>query len=336
MTQPHIVMAGAGSIGCFVGGLLAAGGLKITLLARPSVIADIQKNGLTLTDFSGLSQTVTADQIGLSDDPACLRSADLILVTVKTGATAEMGRLIAGNSPATTPVISLQNGLAAIDALQNGLPDRDVRAGMVAFNVVSRGAGGYHRSTSGDILIGRGPRDLATALTGQHLTIAEVPDITAVQWGKLLINLNNALNALSGLTIHEQLLDPDWRRLMADQMAEALRVLRRAGIAEKSTAPVPSAWVPHILRLPTPLFRRVAAKMLTVDPTARTSMSDDLAQGRVTEVGALQGAIIELGQRNAVPTPIASGICDLIRAAEADGAGLPGLGPSEIRAALGG
>ena len=41
-----IGIAGAGSIGCFVGGMLAAGGRCVALLARPRVIAEIESNGL--------------------------------------------------------------------------------------------------------------------------------------------------------------------------------------------------------------------------------------------------------------------------------------------------
>ncbi len=76
---------------------------------------------------------------------------------------------------------------------------------------------------------------------------------------------------------------------MADRMTEALRVLRAHGCAITPTTPAPVALVPHILRFPTLLFRRVAAKMLTIDPQARTSMAHDLAGGRPIKIDALQG-----------------------------------------------
>jgi len=44
-------VAGAGSIGCFVGGMLAAAGRRVTLLARPRVIEEIEGNGLRLTSL---------------------------------------------------------------------------------------------------------------------------------------------------------------------------------------------------------------------------------------------------------------------------------------------
>jgi 2-dehydropantoate 2-reductase len=103
-------------------------------------------------------------------------------------------------------------------------------------------------------------------------------------------------------------------------MAEALRVLRPYGCEIQATTPVPVGLVPHVLRLPTPLFRRVAAKMLTIDPTARTSMAHDLAAGRMTEIDALQGRIVEMGAQKSVPTPLCSALMAAIKQAERGGA----------------
>jgi 2-dehydropantoate 2-reductase len=50
-----IAVAGAGSIGCFVGGMIAAAGRRVALLARPRVIGEIEDNGLRLTGFDGSS-----------------------------------------------------------------------------------------------------------------------------------------------------------------------------------------------------------------------------------------------------------------------------------------
>ena len=65
-------------------------------------------------------------------------------------------------------------------------------------------------------------------------------DIAGVQWGKLLVNLNNAINALSGLPLREQLAQRGWRRLFADQIAEGLMAVRAEGIRPVSSTPVPA------------------------------------------------------------------------------------------------
>jgi len=330
MSKDRIVVAGAGAIGCFVGGLLAAGGHPVTLLGRARVLQEVADHGLTLTDYAGMETRVSPQSLALAESPRCLDLAGLVLVTVKTGATAEMAHRIAAHAPASAPVISLQNGLEAIARLADELPGRDLRAGMVPFNVVPMGQGRFHRSTSGDILIEAGPGNLARRLSVPGLAMAETAEITAMQWGKLLLNLNNALNALSGLPLQEQLLDRGWRRLMADQMAEALTVLHAAGIPVKSTTPVPPGLIPSILRLPTPLFRRIAAQMLTIDPEARTSMAHDLDAGRATEIGALQGEIARLGGELGVATPIASRVEKLVRRAEQEGPDFRRLDSGEI------
>ncbi|MCL6285113.1 2-dehydropantoate 2-reductase [Ruegeria sp. 2012CJ41-6] len=322
----RIVIAGAGAIGCFTGGLLARGGHQITLLGRARVLDAVRENGLTVSDFSGLTTHIAAADLTLSEDPACLSLADLVIVTVKTSATAEIAQQIAKYAPPDAPVLSWQNGITNADTLRSVLPDRDIRAGMVPFNVVPKAAGSYHRATSGDIVIEAGPGALGQMLNVPDLAVTESERIKAVQWGKLLINLNNALNALSGLTLQEQLLDRTWRRLMADQMQEALSVLRAAGIPTQSTTPLATWMLPHVLRLPTPLFSRIAARMLTIDPHARTSMAYDLLAGRVTEIDTLQGEIIALGQRYDHPTPICARVAVLIRSAPDQA-----LSPDDIR-----
>ncbi|WP_170522766.1 2-dehydropantoate 2-reductase [Ruegeria arenilitoris] len=311
-----LVIAGAGSIGCYCGGLLADAGHDVALLGRARVLDPIRQYGLTATDYSGLRKTIPADRLTLSDDPSCLSDADLVLVTVKSGATAEMARLIAAHAPSAAPVISWQNGMENARALGTALPGRDVRAGMVPFNVVPAGPAIWHRATSGDIVIQSGPGGLARRLSSSDLPVTETDGIEAVQWGKLVINLNNALNALSGLTLREQLLNRDWRRLMADQMAEALAVLATSGRPVASTTPLPAWMTPHILRLPTPLFSRIAARMLTIDPAARTSMAYDLDAGRPTEIDSLQGEITRLGRETGTPTPICDRVAELITRGE--------------------
>ena len=134
-----IAIAGAGAIGCFTGGLLAAAGRDVTFLGRPRLAQEIAAHGLHLTDFAGLDSPVPGATI--ATDPGVLASADLILVCVKTAATAEIARAIADHAPPSVPVVSLQNGLEAAETLRGALPGRDIRAGVVPFNVVPTAPG---------------------------------------------------------------------------------------------------------------------------------------------------------------------------------------------------
>ena len=148
-----IAIAGAGSIGCFVGGMLAAGGRRVALLARPRVIGEIEANGLRPTSFEGFDQTIAANQFALSENPSIMDDAAVVLVAVKSADTAAMADVIARHAPSDVVIVSLQNGVGNTAVLRNGLPGRRVLGGMVPFNVIALGSGRFHRATSGDIVI---------------------------------------------------------------------------------------------------------------------------------------------------------------------------------------
>lgn len=330
-TLKSVAVAGAGSIGCFVGGMLRAGGHPVSLLARPRLIEDINRHGLKVTSFEGIEHRLTPAEIKLSGDPSIFADADIILVTVKSDDTAGIADLIARHARKDAVIVSLQNGTGNVAVLREALPDHDVLAGMVPFNVVSMGEGHFHRATSGDILLEKDDPDIAKLLSRSELVFRSVDDIEGVQWGKLLVNLNNALNALSGLPLRDQLAQRSWRVLFAEQMREALAVIKAEGIAPLSTTPLPVSFTPFILRLPDALFTRIAASMVKIDPKARSSMWEDLQRGRRTEIGHLQGLIVALAERHGLKAPLSARIAALIRHAEKAGKGSPGLTPEQIR-----
>ncbi|ULK95133.1 2-dehydropantoate 2-reductase [Bradyrhizobium sp. I71] len=331
MTNRPIVVAGAGAIGCFVGGMLAAAGRRVALLVRPRVKTEIERFGLLLTDFDGSEKRLGAGQLALSEDPAIFHSAGIVLVTVKSADTADIADQIAQHAPQDAVVVSLQNGIGNVAVLRERLGGRRVLAGMVPFNVIAMGGGRFHRSTSGDIHVGEDPENTAAALSVAGLTVRASGDITGVQWGKLIINLNNALSALSDLPLAAQLANRDWRRLFADQMAEGLAALKAAGITPVSATPIPMRWSPALLRLPDAIFKAILGRTMKIDPEARSSMWQDLKQGRRTEIDYLQGAVIALAERNNVSVPLMRRIVALIKEAETAGNGPLRLTPQQIR-----
>src|SRR3954467_8103564 len=329
--QMRIAIAGAGSIGCFVGGMLAAGGRRVTLLARSRVIEEIKANGLRLTSFDGLERQLPSDLLTMSDDPSILGDVGVVLVTVKSADTAAVADMIARHAPEDAVVVSLQNGIDNVAVLRQRLPDRRVLAGMVPFNVIALGAGRFHRATSGDIVIEQDEAGSAAQLLPPQLTLRPSHNIVGVQWGKLLLNLNNALNALSNLPLREQLAQRSWRALFADQMAEGLAAMKAEGIRPVASTPVPPALTPHLLRLPDAVFRLLLGRTMKIDPEARSSMWEDLQRGRRTEIDYLQGVITRIAERRGLKVPLSARIVALIKRAEADGKGSPGLTPEQIR-----
>src|ERR1044072_2111231 len=94
-----IGIAGAGAIGCFVGGMLASHGRRVALVARPGGVAEIEAHGLRLTSFDGIAHKLAANQLALSENPEVLADAGTVLVTVKSADTEALAEVIARNAP---------------------------------------------------------------------------------------------------------------------------------------------------------------------------------------------------------------------------------------------
>ncbi len=305
-----VTVMGAGSIGCFVGGALQAAGAEVRFVGRPRVLADLRVNGLHLTDLAGRDTRLPAAALQLHETPPA--GSALVLLCVKSGATAEAARAL----PAGGPVVSLQNGIANAGVAAGANPALTVLPGMVGFNVAELAPGHFHRGTEGEIAVQDHP---ALAPWGPLFAAAGLPlarhaDLRAVQWGKLLLNLNNPVNALSGLPLRAQLLDRDCRCVLAALQGEALAALRAAGIRPARLTPLPPRWLPVLLRLPTAAFQRVAARMLRIDARARSSMADDLARGRPTEVDALCGEVVRLARAHGLDAPLNARLQQLVEA----------------------
>ena len=240
----------------------------------------------------------------------------MILLCVKGGATLAAAQEIALVCKPGTTIVSLQNGVDNVARIQAAAPQMQVLAGMVPYNVVMLDSQRVHRATSGSLNIARSPvsEQFAPLFNAAGLPTDLIDNMRAVQWGKLLLNLNNPVNALSELPLQAQLHDRSLRRVFADLQSEALGVMAQAGITPAQITPVAPRALPHLLRLPNWVFTRVAARMLRMDASARSSMADDLSQGRVTEIDDLCGAVVRLARANGVTAPLNEAMCRLIPA----------------------
>ncbi|HEV2511204.1 2-dehydropantoate 2-reductase [Bosea sp. (in: a-proteobacteria)] len=315
----RISIYGAGAIGCYLGGRLAAGGAEVGFIGRPGVGDELRQHGLRLTHYDGRDWRVPPETIAFSTEPAAAAAADLILVTVKSGSTAQAAAELAALAAPNAIVISFQNGIGNADVLRAALPGRSVLAGMVPFNVIRRGAGAFHQASEGEPEV-EDAAALAPFLsdfTRAGFVLRQHPDMLPVQWAKLLLNLNNAVNALSGLPLQQELAQRAYRRCLALAQTEALALLKQAEIRPARLTPLPASWIPALLRLPDALFARLARKMLAIDPSARSSMADDLAAGRRTEVDWINGEVVRLAERLGQRAPVNALLISLIKAAEA-------------------
>jgi 2-dehydropantoate 2-reductase len=308
---------GAGAIGLWLGGRLAASGVEVHFVGRARVLGPLAASGLALTDLAGGRAVVPPQHLFLHEHvPTAWQGPPpaLVLLCVKSGATAAAAAELARALPAGTPVVSMQNGLHNTEIAQAAAPTLRFLAGMVPYNVAQLSPSEVHRGSAGDLAVAD---DEVTQRWDAAFAAAGLPwrrhaDMRAVQWSKLLLNLNNPVNALSGLPLKAQLLDADLRRCTAALMAEAVTLLRSAGTPLARLTPLPPHRVPWVLRLPTPLFRLVAKRMLAIDEHARSSMADDLAHGRATEVRQLCGEVVRLAMAQAGTAPLNARMIELV------------------------
>lgn len=329
---------GAGSVGCYLGGCLAAAGFDVRLIGRPRVLQALRLHGLRVSDFKGAKQSISAEALQLFETPqeaAHHGAPALVLLTVKGSGTVAAAGQLAAHLPAGTLVVSFQNGVGNAELAQAHAPTLKVISGMVPYNVVDLGQGVFHRGTAGSLMVQQDPQfaPWQGVFDQAHLQLKQVPDLKPVQWGKLLINLNNPINALSGLTLLQEFSDWHLRRCLAALIEEALHVLRHAQVPYAQVLALPPDKFIRVLRLPNFIFKRVAKKMLQIDPKARSSMADDFALGRTTEIDSLCGEVVKLARQHGMQAPRNATVVRLVHSHTATGAG-PGqwTGPALFKA----
>jgi 2-dehydropantoate 2-reductase len=293
----------------------------VQFVGRPRLAAELDGHGLHLTDFHGTDLRVHRTRMRFSTTPAAAAEADLVLVTVKSAGTAQAGAELAGVLKPEALVLSLQNGIGNAQVLRKSLPRHMVLDGVVPFNVLNRGCGAFHQGSDGQLAAADHPllRSLQPLFDLAGMPLRLYRDMLPVQWAKLLLNLNNPVNALSNRPLREELSLRAYRRCLALAQGEALQLLDAAGIRPARLTAVPASWMPGLLGLPDGVFRRLANKMLMIDPLARSSMWEDLESGRRTEVDWINGEVLRLAEGLGRYAPVNTRLLALIRQAEQGG-----------------
>jgi 2-dehydropantoate 2-reductase len=335
----RIGIMGAGAIGCYVGGCLAADGADVVFVGRERAKKELLASGLVLSDLGGGSGRVVAkERIVFATEASALADCDVVLCCVKSAQSAETASALASVLEKGALVVSMQNGVHNAEVLRAGLKSRIVLGGIVGFNVVSKGDGTFRRATSGPLVIEKrtDPRldVLASALSVAGFEVELVANIRPLQWSKLIMNLNNAVGALSDRPTPDLLFVEGYRRILRAIMSEAIAVLRAAKEPTARLGPMPIGLFPFILRLPAPVLRLVASAQVKIDPEARSSMWEDLTRGRPTEVDYLNGEIVRVAASCGAKAPLNARMVELVHAAEERAAGSPKLDADALWAAL--
>jgi len=318
-----VAIFGAGSIGCYVGGQLAASGLDVMFIGRARFQRALEEHGLTLTHYERGPLVLNPTEINFYTEARHMSDADAIIVTVKSQDTAEAGRSLAWHAKKEALIISLQNGVSNANVLRDLLPEHTVLAAMVPFNVTGTSPGVFHSGTEGELLFEAtsDPRlsDLIAGFRNVGQDAQAHPNMAGVLWGKLLINLNNALNVLHGDNLLTGLAQRDYRKALALSIEEGLRVLDNAGIEPEQIGAAPPKTIIQSLRLPNILYKPMMKKLIKIDAAARSSMLDDLEMGREPEIDYIQGEIVRLAENNGADAPVNRAIYEAVMAAFKNG-----------------
>jgi len=301
MDKQKIVILGAGSIGCYLGGLLLNAGQNVSFIGRARYEAALAQNGLRLTHFTRSPIHIEAENIDFHTEAKILEMADIVALCTKSQDTEAAAQQIKTHCKANTLVVSFQNGVRNPETLKAALPSdmfapNAILGAIVPFNVTPSTAGTFHCGTEGELVI-EGSHDarltqLKTAFetAGQGVKLSE--NMIGHQWAKMIVNLNNGLNVLSGGTLRDGLMQRDYRRALISLVSEALSVARANHIDVGSfNGRNPDSLI-KVLSLPNFAYRIVMQFIVKIDAKARSSMLDDLEAGRGSEINYLQGEIL--------------------------------------------
>lgn len=336
-----IGVVGAGAIGCWVGGRLAAAKEDVVFVGRERTKRDLETNGLTVLDPAGGGEprTIAKEDVRIVVDSKEIKDCDVVLVCVKSAQTEEvakdLAKVLAGKR---VLIASMQNGVRNAETLRAHLADHVVLGGIVEFNVVAKDGGEYRRTTTGALVFEHTDDarlgELVSALDRASIKHIVAKDIRAIQWSKLMMNVNNAVGALTDVPTQRLIFEEDYRRIVRGLIEESLRVLDCAGVKPAKLGPLPPKLFPYLLRLPTGLVKILSRVQVSIDPEARSSMWDDLSRGRLTEVDFLNGEIVRLAGSCGTEAPLNAQIVRLVHKAEHEAKGSPKLSARELWDAL--
>jgi 2-dehydropantoate 2-reductase len=301
-----IHLLGAGALGCAIGGTLAAAGSEVTLIDLFQEHVDaINRNGLRMKE----GETERVVRVNAATDCRDVGPADLVVVLVKSFHTREA---IVSALPVIgeqTAVMSLQNGLGHEEILAEVVGASRVLAGKTYVGGVMLGPGRVIAGTRGKrTFIGELDGSIsarATAIAkeferaGLPTTVSD--NIVGTMWDKLLINVaTGAVSGITGLPYGALYAVSEIEACAVAAVAEAMAVARASGVRLSIAAPR-DAWV-------------MAAEGLPAE--FRTSMLQSLEKGSITEVDFINGAVVRLGERCNVTTPVNRTLVALIKGIE--------------------
>lgn len=315
----RVSILGAGAIGASLAALLARKGVDVTLVARGEMLKSLLDRPLKVTGAAG------AFEAPLAVAERAHADADVHVVAVKTQDLATALRAIPAGDAL---VVTMQNGVRAEEIASPIVGASRVVGCVTSYDAEYREPGAVSVGRIGGLTLGRpkGPVDDAVLrvrdVLREAMPATATDNLAGARWTKLLVNLNNALPAATGLSIQEAYGDARVPRFAARLLKEGASVARAEGIA---LAPIP--WAnPRLVRLLSALPEGVAApvlkrRVLSVlgAPPAFASTWQSLSRGKTTEIDWLNGEIVRLGRARRMSVAANAAVVRAVKKVEQDG-----------------
>ena len=230
-----IAVVGSGAVGCYYGGMLAHAGHDVHFLMRAD-FETVRRDGLRIFTKGG---EVHLPRVQCAATPEEIGAADLVIVSLKATANAELARLLPPLIGERTGLLTLQNGLGNERFLSERWGAERVMGGL-CFVCINRTAPGVIRHLDhGSISIGESGRSvservraIADAFSAVGVEANAVDDLDGERWRKLLWNIPfNGLSIGAGANVAEVLADAALRAEARALMDELLDAARRLGHA---------------------------------------------------------------------------------------------------------
>jgi 2-dehydropantoate 2-reductase len=317
----NIAILGAGAIGSILGALLNRQGQEVTLISRPEHVRLIQTQGLQVEGAFGdfTIQVPAAEALDFQPEVAFLTMKTQDVVSAMQANREFLEHAL---------VVTFQNGLRSDDLVAELLPAAQIVSCVVIMSASYLTPGMVSVFYPGALVVGRPAaavdrtvEDVA-AILRQAVPTKVSSNIIGAHWLKLLINLNNALPALTDLSLAQVYADPYLRWLVVGLMREGLRTAQMAGVRLESLPETPAMLIRLLGLLPAGLASRMLA--LSVRRVERLgpfygSTHQSLQRGRSTEIDYLNGEVARLGAQLGVATPLNAGVLRLVHQVEKTG-----------------
>jgi 2-dehydropantoate 2-reductase len=294
----HLLIVGAGAMGCLFAAQLKRAGFQITLLEKAHEVVDsINTQGIFVEGVRGHYHVM----VPATSDRAP-HQPDLVIICVKSYNTREAGETLRPWLQPDAPILTLQNGVGNIEMLQDVFGEERVLGGVTAEGATVLGPGKIRHAGQGETIVGQGKatEDIVSVFEKAGFNIRAVDEIHPFIWGKLVINVG--INALAAVTRLKNGRLPELkgtRSVMEALVSEAAAVLKAKNIA---------------LPYPDPVGRVVEVCRATGGNVA--SMLQDVLNKKRTEIDSINGAVVREGVALGIRTPVNSTLTALVQAIE--------------------